>query len=350
MSTQPGNRLLTNARIQKILGCILPLLVLFASVSSAQSAGEFARIGFSARGIALGNAGVADGFGEGHPYYNPALAPYMSDARLEAAYSAMTFDRSLQFFQVAAPMKPNAGISGGIIRAAVNNIDGRDGSGYHTGDYSTNEYAFFVAFGTRIGKRTSFGIRLAYYRADLFDDVTPATNLGLSTGLLVRAGKNLRIGIAIDDLLARYSWNTTALYEQDGKETTDAFPARYRIGAAYHIRAANVTVQGEYESRVSERESRLVTSTFSQIPGISTSSEDLAIQSGLFRIGAEWDAADVMAVRLGIDRIGNGPVLPSAGFMLKQSVGELPFRFGYAFKLEPHGTGTMHVLSVQLGI
>ena len=132
-------------RMRTLVGLLIVACLPTASSALAQSAGAFARMGFGARGLAMGNAVIADVSGYASPYYNPALAPFIISQNLELSAAAMTQDRQMQFVQLSTPLRPRAGLAVGLIHAGVRNIDGRDGSGYHTGTYSTDEYAFVLA-------------------------------------------------------------------------------------------------------------------------------------------------------------------------------------------------------------
>ena len=96
------------------------------------------------------------------PLLQPALAPYLTDQSLGISAALLTQDRQLQFIELRTPLKPLAGIAAGLIHAGVSKIDQRDLSGYHTGMLSTNEYAFFAAFGLRVGQFTSIGIGCSF--------------------------------------------------------------------------------------------------------------------------------------------------------------------------------------------
>ena len=153
----------------KKLLLIVVILALGAADVHAQSAGAFSRMGFGARGVAMSNALVADASGQASPYYNPALAPFIPQQSLDASAALMTLDRELQFLQFATPLRPRAGIAVGLIHASVSDIDGRDGSGYHTQNFSTDEYALFIAFGVRVSRRVTVGFGLQFFRADYFE-------------------------------------------------------------------------------------------------------------------------------------------------------------------------------------
>jgi len=336
---------------------LLPLcLALFvAAPASAQYAGAFARYGFGARALSMGSALTADVFGGASPYHNPALAPDVPQQALEASAAYMTFDRQLQHLQFAAPLRPRAGIAGGIVHAGVSEIDGRDGSGYHTEDYATDEYLFFVAFGVRFSSRLTGGVGLRLYRSDLFEGVRPPTSLALSVGLTARLSERLALGFAADDLLAKYDWDTSDVLGAGAGAVTDRFPTRLRAGAAYQVAGGRGVVSAEVEAQLETAEFREVSGIGTDIgfPVVEVTREELRLSTVMLRVGGELWLAEPFAVRVGYDRLGVGDfgeAMPSAGFALKQRFGDLDARLDYAALLEPYGAGTMHSVTLHLGL
>jgi hypothetical protein len=317
-----------------------------------QAPAAFSRIGFGARGIGLSNALVADAMGDGSPYYNPALAPFATGQSLEASAAVLSFDRRLQFLQFATPIRPSAGVAAGLIHASVSDIDGRDDSGYHTESYSVDEFAFFLSFGTRIGEKVTAGIGLQLFRADYFDELKPVNSIGIDAGITYSVFENLRLGLAVDDFLARYSWDTSDLYGSGGKTTSDRFPVRLRVGAAYRLMEGKAQLLAEYESRVTSYEYRTrEVVLIGDTPQEETASKRARIQENRARVGVEYQLSDIFTVRGGIDRIGAGTlegVTPSAGFMIEQPVGPLVARAEYAFVLEPYNVGAMHLITLRI--
>jgi len=336
---------------KRLLFLIAVGIVLGAAEVRAQETGVFARMGFGARGIAMSNALVADASGHTSPYYNPALAPFIARQSLDASAALMTLDRELQFIQFSTPLRPRAGIAAGLIHAGVSDIDGRDGSGYHTGTFSTDEYALFLAFGVRISERITAGLGLQFFRADYFEDLSPAGSIGLDLGLNVTVTEALRVGVAVDDLLARYSWDTSDLLGSSGRTTSDRFPARLRLGAAYALLGQRLLLTAEYESRftsseIRTRDIRLI----GDVPREVFTSERLTLHDSRLRLGAEYQPVEAFAVRGGIDRLADGALgsaRPSAGFMVEQALGSLLARAEYAFVLEPYAFGTMHLVTLR---
>lgn len=329
----------------------LLVVVYTPAATHAQSAGSFARLGFGARGMAMGNTLIADASGDTSPYYNPALAPFASRQNLQASVAFMTLDRELQFLQFASALPPSAGIAAGLIHAGVTNIDGRTSSGYHTENFSTDEYAVFLAFGLKLGQRASLGLGLQVFRADYLEDLEPVNSAGLDVGLTILLAKNLRLGVVADDLLAKYLWDTSGLLSTGGKSTTDNFPTRLRIGLAYQLLDGKASVMAEYESRVTAREHRTRGVEVVDLePVEAVNIEELQVQQSLLRVGAEYRFEAPFALRAGVDRIGDiySRIRPTAGFMVAQPLGSMNVWFEYAFALEPYGTGTMHILTMRL--
>lgn len=334
---------------------LLLVLLLFGPVAgdaAGQAAGAFARLGFGARGIGLSNALVADVSGRASPYYNPALAPLVGRQSLEVTAALLSLDRELQFLQFSAPLRPRAGIAAGLIHAGVSGIDGRDASGYHTDSYATDEFAFFLAFGTRISSRLSAGVALKLFRADYFDELRPVNSIGVDVGLSARITEQLHLGLAAGDLLARYSWDTSDLFGSAGRTTSDRFPRRLRVGASYELLDGRARVLAEYESRLHAAEAfgRSV-ELVGGIPTETTTTEKVRRVDGRLRMGGELRLAEIFSIRGGIDRVGEdglGGSVPSAGFSIEQPLGGLGLRAEYAFALEPYAVGTMHFVTLQL--
>ncbi len=322
--------------------------------SLGQTAGAFVQRGFGPRGIAMGNAQVADAFGQGSPWYNPALSPFYADQSVEASYTFLSHDRTLEYIQFLVPMRPKAGVAAGLVHAGVSDIDGRDASGYHTDTYSTDEFGGFLSFGSRVGSKAAIGIAFRFYRSDLLPDLDPATSIGLSLGMMYQVSPDWVFGAAVDDILSRYEWDSSDLLGSSGRKTTDKFPVRLRFGSAYRLMDSHLLISAEYESRFEELRTVIQeVDVVGGAPGVFYQSEKRTLHSGSVRIGAEYQLTEIFAVRAGLDRIGDGGVsglVPAAGFAVQQDLGDLGANFHYVFGREPHGFGSFHVIGVQLNL
>lgn len=349
MTTQRTSGILTKSA--------MVVLVCLAAVSAApdvqaQNAGAFARMGFGARGLAMSNALVADAFPDGSPYYNPALAPFATGQSLEFSAAFMSLDRELQFLQFATQLDPGAGLAAGLIHAGVSRIDGRDNSGYHTQEYSTDEFAFFLNFGIHLSRRVTAGVGLQLFHADYFETLEPINSIGIDVGFTYMPTDDLRIGLAADDLLARYSWDTSDLYGSQGTTTSDRFPVRLRLGAAQRLFDGRAQIAAEYESRISSSEYRIRTvEIIGNRPQEVVTSERSQFHTSRFRIGGEYGLSDVFTLRAGVDRIGANAlegITPTGGFMVSQPIGPLIVRGEYALAVEPYGAGALHLMTLRL--
>ena len=340
-----------------VLLAALLLALPAAPAARAQGPAAFSRLGMGARAIAVGGQ-VADVSGDATPYLNPALAPYQAGQAVELSAGALTFDREWQAVQIGTPLRPRAGFAAGVVHGGLANIDGRDASGEPTGALQTDEYAFFIAFGIRLGERVSGGLGLRLYQSDLFDGVTPPTALGLQLGLAARVTDRLSLGVVADDLFARYEWNASAV--PGGGSATDPFPRRFTAGAAYSLGALpsgrpRGVVSADVELATLAQETTRPAGT--QIVGadVSPDTEDVEATraSVRARLGGELWLADIFGVRAGVDRLGSGSLgeaRPAVGFALRQRFTDLDARIDYTAALEPYGTGILHMATVRLGL
>ena len=336
------------------------LAVAVASGASAQ--GAFARMGMGARSVAL-PAQVADRSGAASPYLNPALAPFQTAQGVELSAGLLAYDRQWEAVQVGSPLKPRSGFAGGVVHGGVDNIDVRDASGApldggtEYGTATADEYAFFAAFGTQVSERVSGGVGLRLYRTQLYRNVQAPTAIGVALGLSARLSDGLAVGLAVDDLFARYEWNVSGTVPASA---TDYFPTRVRGGAAWTAgtRAGDrprLTVSAETE--LSVQRAQAVRPTGVETVGTTPEARDQTLAFRLAdvvgRAGAEYWITDGFAVRGGLDRIGAGAageLRPSAGFGLEQRFTELDVRVDYAAVVEPFGTALMHMATVRLGL
>ncbi len=341
---------------------LLAVLAASASGASAQGAGVFARMGMGARSLAVPSQ-IADRSGLASPYLNPALAPFQPAQGVELSAGLLAFDRTWEAVQVAAPLQPRSGFAAGVVHGGVDNIDGRDASGFPIdaptadGTYSTDEYAFFAAFGTQFSDAVSAGLGFRLYRNELFQGVQAPTAIGVSLGLSAQLSERLSAGLVVDDLFARYEFNSSGSVSASA---VDYFPVRLRGGPAYTFGTrADGRPRGLVAAELELALQPAETTRPAGVRPIGTSAVardttlDLRLADVQGRLGAEVWVTDAFAVRGGVDRIGAGAVgelRPSAGFGLQQRLTDLDLRVDYTAVLEPFGTAVMHMATVRLGL
>lgn len=289
------------------------------------TAGAYARMGFGARGMGMGNALTAVTTGDVVAYYNPAALPFTEYRNASASFGILSFDRRLNFLSYAQPLKGNAGISAGIINSGVTDIDGRDSDGEPTGMMQTSENQIFLSFGTQLQNGIAIGFTAKFLYHHLYTDVN-STTFGVDVGLLLPIGESIVVGATGRDFISKYSWNTNKVYGERGSQMDDKFPQLYTVGAAYKLPDSM---------------------------GIAAIDVEFSNQSTMIlKVGVEIPLIPELTVRAGMDRIdlkekGNG-VRPAFGFTARKSFDELTPAINYAFLLEPFASSGMHMISLSV--
>ena len=313
-------------------------------------AGAFSRIGFDARGVAMGNALVAAPGADVSPYYNPALLPAASAQRVSGSAAALAYDRQLQSLEFTTPLGPTAGVGLGLLHAGVSNIDGRNADGVHTQTLSTDEFALSLAFGNRFAETLSVGVGFTLYQSDVVPETSPVRGFGLDLGVAYRVSSRLKLAGAVTDLLAKYEWDTSSV---NGQSRADRFPVRLLLGGSYTLLDDRLHLMGEVESRFVGRDRRVPSSVTptSGGPRQETRTDTFLLHTIRGRLGASYRPVEILSLRAGIDRIGVDGIdglRPSAGFGVRQQVGELDVRLGYAYVLEPYVRTSMHLGTLEV--
>lgn len=310
------------------------------NVSSISSApGAFSRMGFSARGMSMGNAMSAVNSGMLSSYYNPALAAFNDNNNLNLGFTFLSLDRyinhlnfskSFTFYKKDAEgnktdtVQSKAGVSIGIINAGVGKIDGRDGSGIKTETYSTSENQFFLAFALKPSEKFSIGMGLKLYYYSLFEKMT-STSFAFDFGAVFELSNDITISAVITDFNAKYKWDSTPLYDQEGKSNLeDKFPLLKKIGVAYEFPDNYGIISAEFESS--------------------------NMESNYIRIGAEANVFEFFKLRAGIDKwnLSNSDMIPkyALGFQLNYVIMSILFDMNYAFVSEPYSPQSIHTFSI----
>jgi hypothetical protein len=311
----------------------LALFVFFFSRLNAQTnglAGSYTHLGFGARGMGMGNALTSVTEGSLQSYYNPALAAFSEERTASLATSFLAFDRQLNFLSYTQAVQPTAGLSAGIINSGVKNIDGYDADANPTGALSTQEDEFYLAFSNRMAENFSLGVSVKLYYAKLYDQMS-TTTVGFDIGGFYKITPELNVGAVIQDVSTKYKWDSKALYDVNGKLTTDKFPQLRRIGVSY--------------------------APDTKIGLVSVDFENSSEGTNMLKMGAEYnfflsDSAHMsFTIRGGVDRWVFGDnatgAKPTFGFTLNHLPAYLTPSITYAYEIEPFSTQGIHVISLS---
>lgn len=326
-----------------------------AVAQSSGFTGSFSRIGFSARGMSMGNAMTAVDQEGTYGYYNPALSARPSTtAQIDLSSSAMQFDRQLHMLNTHFQLPPSAGISISLINARIGNIDGRTQSGYQTEEFSVSEYQFNTNFALRFTESFWGGIGIKYNLSSYHNEVPNSSAVALDIGFRYGVTEDITVGIVLHDLFASNQIDTSELYGSSTSMATEyKYPTRLKMGLAFD-RFDKLLISTDYEiqfqtSEISERQTVLVEGR----PVNRQVRSEVRSNSHHLRVGARYLLHERVTLRSGIQALDidqEYSVQPTAGFSLHLPFDRYSPAIDYAFFREPSGISTMHVFSIRLNI
>jgi len=304
----------------------------------ANMPGAFARTGFGARGMGMGNALSSVINGEMATYYNPALSVYQTGNSFQTSYSVLSLDRNLNFLSYTRKFvlkkkknkfsgkKRIAGISVGIINSGVSNFAERDNQGNVTGKLKPTENQFYLSLANQFSEKLSIGFSAKLYYSKLYDKVS-TTTFGIDVGILYRVVTNIALSAVVTDLLSKYEWDTTPLYGQDGiNGIDDKFPLLIKFGASYFLPDKNLTASVEFEHS--------------------------NVGNNYLRFGLEYGIYKGFFIRGGIDKFDlsniSVPTRPAFGFSYLHDFTSLIMGVNYAYVLEPYSSFDKHIIGIDI--
>lgn len=342
----------------KQLFCISILSFLCAFSAKGQTggyAGEFTRMGFSPRGMAMGNAMTAVDHQGSYGYYNPALVASPSETiQLDFSSAVMRFDRKLHMVSAHFRLPPTAGFSISLLNARVNDIDGRNQSGFHTETLSTAEYQVIGNFGIRFSEKAWAGIGLKYNLANYHTDVPNSKNIGIDAGIRYALNHFFTLAAAVKDILSENDIDSAELYgTETSTDRSQPYPTRYLFGVAYEY-SELLLLSLDFEHR-SQNGSRALTESeiVNGFEQTRINREEITGTSQFIRMGTSYDMHERFTLRGGVQFTDIGAenvLLPSGGFSIHLPFDQFSPSIDYAFIPEPGRISTMHVFALRLNL
>jgi hypothetical protein len=335
-----------------LLLCSLFFWVPDLLAQSGGFAGSFSRMGFSPRGMAMGNTMTAVHHDGSYGYYNPALAAAPADGvQFDLGTAALRFDRQLHMLTSHFQLPPSAGFSVSLINARVSDIDGRSSSGYHTEMLTTSEYQVIGNFGLRFSDRFWGGIGIKYNLANLHDEIPNTSSIGLDAGVYIQPLSVWTLAFAVKDLLSSYSVDSSDLYGTDTAPRIYDFPTRLIAGTSYQLSELWL-ISFDFETRLQQSEINRLVSDHNGA-GERMVRQDISSITRFARLGTRYLIHERITLRGGLQLNQPGDenqLQPSAGFSLHLPYDRFSPSIDYAFMREPSQLSTMHVFAIRLNI
>ncbi|MFQ6608179.1 MAG: hypothetical protein ACE5EE_06530 [Fidelibacterota bacterium] len=304
--------------IRRLIATILFCLTFAFAGDIGGYAGGFLRLGTTARSMALGGGLTASLDPGWAAFHNPASLVFLEKRHVSMFHHFLPLDRDLISATAAVALPPSGGLGLGVLRAGVDNIDGRDASGHQTGTLSAAEYAIIFSFANEIMEGISIGVNVKLlYQFLPLDSKGQSRGTGFDIGLIVRRFPKMEFGLVLQDLSTAFNWNTAELFGDEGRTYQDKLPMWIRAGMVYHLR--DIDVIGDY----------------------SVISDWKYSTAHRIRAGAEFMVNPRVALRAGIDNF-----MPAAGAGLNYSLIKRDDSIvDYAFVLGKRGEGISHVFT-----
>jgi hypothetical protein len=297
---------------------MLTILLVWTSVEAhggdAGWAGAALRMGIGARALGMGGAYVSVAQGAPAVTWNPAAISHHRVREAALSYSALSLDRKRTYLGLVVPVEPSAGVGLAWVHAGVHDIEGRDYNGQPTGNLTSSENAFCLAFSAKMHPLLNVGLTMKYLYYKLTE--ISATGFGFDVGLLSSPVPNLTLGLLVQDLNAKYTWDTKEVWQQ-GSTTYDEFPINFRFGASYQLLHQRLNLAVELEKNQE--------------------------QSAKAHLGAEVSIDPALMVRVGLD---DGTLV--AGGSLIKPICARTVHLDYALHADSVTEETSHIFTWHL--
>ncbi|MCX5776626.1 MAG: PorV/PorQ family protein [Candidatus Firestonebacteria bacterium] len=288
-----------NIYLALMLGCFC-----FAETSGSFS---FLSAGTGARALALGGAFTALADDTSALYWNPAGLVKLDiyKTHFTGMFSNMEHGRLLGYAGIYEKMENGAGSAGiSLHYFRVSGIDGRNASGFPTGDIEYNAGVLSVSYANILPAGVQAGLSLKYYYASA-QDIT-GKGFGADLGMICKPfGPYFSAGLTIKDINTGIIWS-------GGR--TDYVKTLFVFGAAQSIIHEKISVSVDIESDT--------------------------VLTFRYRLGSEYMVNENFALRLGIN---NGDL--TAGF----GVAYQNYIIDYAFAMDNDGFADVHRFSFSAG-
>ena len=306
----------------------LAALIVWQAASPAAAGrlgGAYLETGLGGRALGLGGAQAGAAEGPAAVLYNPAGLAASTGKGVLASYQPMSLDRRRS--GLAAAMNPRGGLAFGLawVHAGVAGLRARSGSGEGIGDMESAEDAVIFGLGLRPAERLQIGASLKILRHRIEVPVTGASTAsgrGVDLGLRWRLASGTALGVTARNLLDKLSWSVKRLSDQTSV-SEEALRSGLLVGVSHVLRpGAMAAVDAEILDLGGERALR-------------------------GHLGLEWRLGDLLTLRGGLHRAGEGGVgRPAFGATVRPMRIDA-FEIQYAYVADEIGAGARSVFTLR---
>ena len=307
-------------------GLALAALIVWLSTpaGAGRLGGAFLETGLGARALGLGGAQVSAAEGPAAVLYNPAGLAASTGKGMLASYQPMSLERTRS--SLAAAMNPRGGLAFGLawLHAGVGGLRARSGSGEGLGDMESAEDAVIFGLGLRPAAPLRVGASLKILRQRIevpASGASTASGRGVDLGLRWRLSPRTALGVTARNLLDKLSWSVKQPSDQT-RVSEEALRSALSVGVSHVLRpGAMAAVDAEILDPAGER----------QVRG---------------HLGLEWRLGDLLTLRGGLHRAGEGGVgRPAFGATVRPMRIEA-FQIHYAYLADEIGAGARSVFTL----
>jgi hypothetical protein len=327
---------------------VLIILLLAAGAMAATEnggyAGAFLKIPVEARPAAMGGAYIAVSNDAAGQLHNPAGIQSITTNVFSSSYRAMGQDRKLGFLSLALPTRGESILSFSWLYAGYGSVEGRDKSGYATGEIiSSNEHDFGITFAKRFEPFFAMGTKLNYYHKKHVD--LSAGSIGIDLGAmffidsLFRYGEmegklitDIKGGVEVKHLAAKYLWETDGTGLTPSQ--TDDFATFIGIGGSCRTLNRKLLLATDLE---------LIAARFPDSAADASFDNRITSSDFIFQVGGEYNFDNKYFLRAGIN---DGVFTAGGGF--KYSLNSTALLINYAFSDDRVGEGNEHIISLDI--
>jgi hypothetical protein len=224
---------------------VMAILTVRSTAQVGGAAGTYLDLANGARAFGMGGASIASAFDATAIFANPGMIGMLYTGQLNATMARLALDRNYFDLAFAYPLSKWGNFGLGWTQLSIDNIEGRDQSGYITQYFSDLQSAFYLGYARTIGDNFAIGIAGKYLYHSLAGYA--ANGLSFDLGSTIYIGERITLGAVFQNINSSIKWNTSS----DLKET---LLSQFGLGFSYLdlFQIPNLTVASDVKLAGSE--------------------------------------------------------------------------------------------------